>query len=94
MTLVLPEKGEEKASEKPLFTRSLVDPAVAFSKPRPKVVAAPPVATFLLVEVPRHLEDLCEGTETPIPKHLAILIVINTDYSYSPTLRTGFTGGG
>jgi hypothetical protein len=44
----------KKTSEKTL-TRSLVDPTVASRKPRPKVVAATPVATFLLVEVPRHL---------------------------------------
>jgi hypothetical protein len=49
----------EKASVKPLLTRSLVDPAVASRKPRPKVVAAPPVASSLLVEVPRHLEGKC-----------------------------------
>jgi hypothetical protein len=51
-----------KASEKPrLLTRSFVDPAVASRTPRPKVVAAPPVATFLLVEVPRHLEGWWRG---------------------------------
>jgi hypothetical protein len=47
-----------KASEKPLLTRSLVDPAVASRRLCPMVVAAPPVATFLLVEVPRRLEDI------------------------------------
>jgi hypothetical protein len=36
--------------------RSLVNPAVAPRMPRPKVEAAPPVTTFLLVEVPRHLD--------------------------------------
>jgi hypothetical protein len=41
--------------------RSLVDPAIASRKPRPKVVAAPPVATFLLVEVPCHLEGRWGG---------------------------------
>jgi hypothetical protein len=48
----------------PLLTRSLVDPAVASRKPRPKDVAASPVATFLLIEVTRHLEGRWEGTET------------------------------
>jgi hypothetical protein len=52
-------RGE--ASEKTLLTLSLVDPAVATRKPRPKVAAAPPVVTFLLVEVPRHLEGICGG---------------------------------
>jgi hypothetical protein len=47
-----------KAIEKQLLTRSLVDLAVASRKPRPKVVAAPPVATFLLVKPPRHLEGM------------------------------------
>jgi hypothetical protein len=47
--------GKGKASEKTLPMRSPVDPAVASHKPRPKVVAAPPIETFLLVEVPRHL---------------------------------------
>jgi hypothetical protein len=54
----LAEEWRGKASEwrkKPL-RRSLVNPAVAFRKPRPKVVAAPPVAILLLVEVPRHLD--------------------------------------
>ena len=32
--------------------RSLVDPAVASRKPRPKIEAALPVAALLLVEVP------------------------------------------
>jgi hypothetical protein len=36
--------------------RSLVDLAVASRKPLSKVVAAPPVATFFLVEIPRHIE--------------------------------------
>jgi hypothetical protein len=45
-----------KASEKTLLTRSLVDPAVASRKLHPKVIAAPPVATFILLEVPRHLK--------------------------------------
>jgi hypothetical protein len=35
-----------KASEQPLLTRLLAVHAVASRKPRPKVVAAPPVATF------------------------------------------------
>jgi hypothetical protein len=46
----------ETISEKNLLTQSLVDPAVAPLKSHPKVVAAPHVATFLLVEVPRHLK--------------------------------------
>jgi hypothetical protein len=45
-----------KTSEKLLLKRLLVDPAVACRKPRPKVVAAPPVTAFLLVEIPRRLE--------------------------------------
>jgi hypothetical protein len=52
----LARERKGKVSEKTLPTRSLVDPAVKSRKPCPKVVAAPPVATFLLVEVPRHLE--------------------------------------
>jgi hypothetical protein len=55
-----------------LITRSLVDPAVASRKPRPKVVAALLVATFLLVEVPRHLEDKWRGPR-PLDKQLALL---------------------
>jgi hypothetical protein len=46
---------------KTLLTRSLVNPAVASRKPRPKVVVAPPVATFLLLEAPRHLEGRWGG---------------------------------
>jgi hypothetical protein len=45
-----------KAGEGNLLTWSLVNPTVASRKPRPKVIAAPSVETFLLVEVPRHLE--------------------------------------
>jgi hypothetical protein len=39
-------ESKGKASEQSLLTRSLVDPAGASRKPRPKVVAAPPVASF------------------------------------------------
>jgi hypothetical protein len=52
-----------KASEKNLLTRSHVDPAVALRKPRPKVVAAPPVATFLLVEISRQLKGKWGGDQ-------------------------------
>jgi hypothetical protein len=38
-----------KASGKNLFAWSLVDPAVASRRPRPKAVVAPPVETFLFV---------------------------------------------
>jgi hypothetical protein len=38
-----------KASEKVLLAWLLVDPAVESRKPRPKVVVALPVATFLFV---------------------------------------------
>jgi hypothetical protein len=52
--------GERRgnASEKTVLTRSLADPAVTSCKPRPEVVADPPVATFLLVEVSCHLEGI------------------------------------
>jgi hypothetical protein len=42
-------------SEKPLLAWSLVDPVIASRKARPKIVAASPVATFFLVEIPVHL---------------------------------------
>jgi hypothetical protein len=61
-----------KASEKNLLPRSLVDPAVAFRKLRPKVVAAPPIETFLLVEVPRHLEGMWGDLDSETEK-LALL---------------------
>jgi hypothetical protein len=61
------------ASEKTPLSQPLVDPAVASRKPRAKVVAAPPVAIFLLVEVPRHLESGWGGTETARQKKLALL---------------------
>jgi hypothetical protein len=59
------------ASEKTLLTRSLVDPAFACRKPRPKVAAAPLVATFLAVEVPRHLEGRWGRTKTTTQKKVA-----------------------
>jgi hypothetical protein len=58
----------------PLLTRSLVDPAVAFRKPRPKVVAVHPVATFLLVEVPRHLEGMWGDRQTKKKKKKLALL--------------------
>jgi hypothetical protein len=60
----LDEDMRGKAGQKTHLTYSLVDPAVASRKPRPKVVAAPPGATFLLVEVPRHLKGEWGRTET------------------------------
>jgi hypothetical protein len=61
----------EKTSVKTLLTRSLVDPAVASRKPHPKVVAASPVATFLLVQVPRHLKGEWGDQEYHIEKAAA-----------------------
>jgi hypothetical protein len=46
---------------KNLLTWSLVDPAAASRKLRPKVVAAPTDETVFLVEVPRHLEGKWGG---------------------------------
>jgi hypothetical protein len=54
-----------KASEKPL-TRLLVDPAVASRKQRPKLVAAPPVATFPPSRGPPSHQGQVGGTETTI----------------------------
>jgi hypothetical protein len=50
---------------KNLLMQSFVDPAVASRKPRSKVVAAPPVEIFLVVEVPRHLEGKWGGARQP-----------------------------
>jgi hypothetical protein len=62
MTSALPEIGwRGKPREKPLLTWSLVDPTVACRKSRSKIVAAPPVATFLLVEISRYLEGMFGG---------------------------------
>jgi hypothetical protein len=44
MTSFLPKKGGEKLGGKKVLMRVLVDPASC--KPRPKVVAAPPVASL------------------------------------------------
>jgi hypothetical protein len=53
-----------KASENTLLARLLFDPDVVSRKPRPKVVAAPSVTTFLLVDVPCHLKDKWGGHTT------------------------------
>jgi hypothetical protein len=63
--LISCRRKEGKGSEKSVLTRSLVDSAVASRKPRPKVVAAPPVATILLIEVPRHLEGMSGRPRLP-----------------------------
>jgi hypothetical protein len=60
---VLPKVGGERLANKPFLARSLINPAVASCQPRPKVFAAPPVAIFLLIEVPRHFEGMWEGCE-------------------------------
>jgi hypothetical protein len=58
--------GERRGqpSEQIRITRSLVHPGVASRKPRPKVVAAPPVATFLLVDFPRRGQEGGDKTTT------------------------------
>jgi hypothetical protein len=60
----LAEDRRGKAGKKTLLTWLLVDPAAASRKPRPKVVAAPTDAMFLLAEAPRHLEGTWGG-----PRH-------------------------
>jgi hypothetical protein len=69
----LPGKGDE---ERLANKQSLTDPAVASRKSRPKVVAAPPVATFFLVEVPCDPEGpkAGRGTEKARQKKLALLL--------------------
>jgi hypothetical protein len=63
-----------KANEKSLLTRLLVDLAVESKKPRPKVVAAPLVATFPRRRGSGHLEGRWGGeTETSRQKELALL---------------------
>jgi hypothetical protein len=62
----LPEIGGERLAKKLILTWSLVDPAVASRKLRPKIVAALPVGNFLFIEVPRHLEGMWGGAETTI----------------------------
>jgi hypothetical protein len=63
----LAEDRRGKAGKKTLLTWSLVDPAAASRKPRPKVVAASTDATVLLIEFPRHLEGRWGG-----PRHTYI----------------------
>jgi hypothetical protein len=68
---VLAGERREKASEKNILTRSLsIPPSHPVSPARPKVVAAPRVATFLLVEVPFHLEGRWGGPRQPDIKSL------------------------
>jgi hypothetical protein len=55
----MPGTGGERLENKIFLAWSLVHHAVASRKPRPKVVSALTVATFLFVEVPRHLEGMC-----------------------------------
>jgi hypothetical protein len=52
--------GDEigKAYIKPLLAQSVIDPAVLRPITSPGVVAAPPGAAIVLVEVPRHLEGM------------------------------------
>jgi hypothetical protein len=64
VTSFLPKIGGERLAKKISLTWSLVDTAVAARRSRPKVVATPHDATFLLVEVPRHLEGMWRG-----PRH-------------------------
>jgi hypothetical protein len=79
----LAREGRGKASKKPLLTRSLVDPAVVVSrKPRPKVVAAPPIATSLLIEVPRHVEGRWGGGARQLDRRLACFFIQVPEYLY------------
>jgi hypothetical protein len=77
---VLPEKGGERLNKKALLTRSLIDPAVTSRKPRPKVVAVPPVAIGLLVEVHRHLEGMWRGPRQPNKKASALAAALKSHF--------------
>jgi hypothetical protein len=56
-----------------MLTWLLVNPAAPSRKPRPMVVTAPTVATFLLAEVPRNFKGMWGDRDNRIKSYLVLL---------------------